>query len=96
MYVVTVSLMAVPGRADDLRAVLRENAARSVADEPGCHRFDVCETEGPPGRFFLYELYEDRAAFDAHLATPHYAVFRDRSAGLVQEKEVQTHVLDQG
>ncbi|NKX44758.1 putative quinol monooxygenase [Roseicyclus persicicus] len=94
MYVVTVSLTAVAGRAAELRAVLAENAARSVADEPGCRRFDVCETEGAPGRFFLYELYDDRAAFDSHLATPHYAVFRDRSAALVQDKEVQTHVLD--
>ena len=93
MYVVTVALTAAEGCADALLAALRDNAARSVADEPGCHRFDVAVTEGAGGRFFLYELYTDRAAFDAHLATPHYAVFRDASARLVAAKEVQTHVL---
>jgi quinol monooxygenase YgiN len=93
MYVVTVRLEAVAGGGAALLAALRENAARSVADEPGCHRFDVAVTEGAPGCFFLYELYTDRAAFDAHLRTPHYAVFRDLSERLVAGKEVRTHVL---
>ncbi len=29
-----------------------------------------------PTRSFFYEVYDDRAAFDAHLETPHFARFR--------------------
>ena len=94
MFVVTVDFTAAESRAEALLAALRENAAHSLADEPGCRRFDVCRTEGAAGRFFLYEIYDDRAAFDAHRATAHYAAFTEATRDLVAEKTVRTHVLD--
>ena len=94
MFVVTVDFRAAPGQAEALLAALCQNAARSLADEPGCRRFDVCRSDEGPDRFFLYELYDDRAAFDAHRATPHYAAFADATRGLVAEKTVRTHALD--
>ena len=94
MFVVTVDFTAAEGQAGELLAALRENAARSLADEPGCRRFDVCRSGEAPDRFFLYEIYDDRAAFDAHRATPHYAAFAAATRDLVAEKIVRTHVLD--
>jgi quinol monooxygenase YgiN len=96
MFVVTVDFLAAAGQADALLSALRENAARSLADEPGCRRFDVCLSAEGPGRFFLYELYADPAAFAAHRGTPHYAAFAESTRDLVAEKTVRTHVLDAG
>ena len=30
-----------------------------------------------PESFVLYEVYDDRSAFEAHLRTPHYAIFAE-------------------
>lgn len=55
----------------------RADAGRSVADEPGCIQFDVfVDRRSAPARVMFYEVYENRAAFDAHLETPHLAAFR--------------------
>jgi quinol monooxygenase YgiN len=93
MFVVTVAFRSVPDRATDFLAALRENAATSLRDEPGCHRFDVCTDPDDPEAFFLYELYTDAQAFEAHKATRHFLAFdalvRDWTAG----KTVKTYHL---
>ncbi len=50
---------------------------RSTTDEPGCRQFDVIVSEELPEAVILYEIYDDAAAFEAHRATPHFAVFMD-------------------
>ena len=75
MYVVTVEFMVEPQQA---AAFLREvvaNARVSRDTEPGCRQFDVCAMHDDPTTIFLYEVYTDRAAFDAHLATSHFRSF---------------------
>ena len=78
-----------PGKKLEFRRLVLENAAASLRDEPGCRRFDVVTPEAGPGsRIVLYEIYDDAAAFDAHLATPHFAIFNDTTAPLVASKTV--------
>lgn len=48
------------------------DARGSVRDEPGCFRFDIHRDKDLATRFYLYEVYEDEAAFAAHLETPHF------------------------
>ncbi len=66
-----------------------ENATASVRDEPGCRRFDVLLPEERAGRIVLYEIYQDRAAFDAHLRTPHFATFDAATKTLVRGRSVR-------
>src|SRR5699024_8816895 len=73
-YVVTVVFVAKPGHRDDVRREMVANATASRTREPGCRQFDVCES-ADGGEIFLYEIYEDEAAFQAHLATDHYKRF---------------------
>lgn len=75
-FVVIAEFQVKPGRMDQFLALAREDASHSVRDEPGCRRFDVTVLEGGGDRVLFYEIYDDRAAFDAHLATPHLARFR--------------------
>jgi quinol monooxygenase YgiN len=49
-----------------------ENARLSREAEPGCRQFDVCRDPNERSLFFLYELYDDQAAIDAHLQSPHF------------------------
>jgi (4S)-4-hydroxy-5-phosphonooxypentane-2,3-dione isomerase len=51
---------------------LAANARASREREPSCRQFDVCRDAADPGLFFLYELYDDEAAVQAHLRAPHF------------------------
>jgi quinol monooxygenase YgiN len=77
----------------NFRRLIDANAQASVADEPGCRRFDVLAHRRDADRILLYEIYDDRAAFDAHLKTPHFAVFDRDSAPLVADKTVVEYDL---
>lgn len=93
MYVVTVTFGIHAAHADAFLAAVQENARLSVENEPDCHRFDVAVGETGPETVFLYELYTDRAAFDAHLASAHFKSFDAAVADWVASKDVRTYVL---
>ncbi|MCV7424790.1 antibiotic biosynthesis monooxygenase [Mycobacterium yunnanensis] len=60
--------------ADDLDTVLgfvAELTPRSLA-EPGCLGYEALQDADDPTRLVLVERYRDRAALEAHLASPHY------------------------
>lgn len=87
-YVITVDFQLKPGAMAAFRKLIDANAIASFAEEPGCQRFDVLVPRGAGDRVYLYEIYDDRAAFEAHLATPHFALFSRESEALVLSKKV--------
>ena len=91
MYVVTVEFEVMPGHEEAFRTRMVANARASRETEAGCRQFDVCAVPGQPQRIFLNELYVDRAAFDAHLAAPHFREFDSAVAGWVAGKTVRTY-----
>ncbi|MEM9425409.1 MAG: putative quinol monooxygenase [Pseudomonadota bacterium] len=93
MYVVTVTFRLHQTNADRFLTAIRENARLSLETEPGCHRFDVAVGEDGPSTVFLYELYTDRAAFEAHLATDHFKLFDATSADWVADKDARFYLL---
>ena len=90
MYVIVVDFEIRPDRLADFLPLMRENAAASVRDEPGCHQFDICQDPDTPHRILLYEIYDDRAAFEAHLATPHFKRFDTATTAMVTAKTVRS------
>ena len=88
MYVIVVDFKIKPEHTAAFREAITVNARASVADEPGCSQFDVCADPQDGTRIFLYEIYDNLAAFEAHLRTPHYAVFDKLSAPMVEAKTV--------
>jgi len=90
MYAVCVTFRVKPGQMVEFMPAMQGNAATSLAEEVGCHRFDVLSDTDKPDLVFLYELYADRAAFDAHRASPHFQTFDATTAHLIADKEVTT------
>ena len=72
--VIAVDIVTKPGAAAAFSAVILTNA-RASRTEPGCRQFDVCTDPAAPDKVFLYEIYDDEAAFDAHMRAPHYLEF---------------------
>lgn len=77
MLTLFVELPVKSDRIDDFLRAMEENARSSVRDEPGCLRFDVSRDREDPSKVYLYEVYVDAAALDAHRTMPHYLKWRD-------------------
>ena len=88
MQALVVEFQIKPGFARDFEAAIVDNARASRETERGCRQFDVCRDPADPQRFFLYELYDDEAAIQAHLATPHFQQMNAATAGWVERKQV--------
>ena len=91
MYAVVVRFRIAAGEMENFLKLMRENAQTSLKDEPGCHQFDVATDTSRPNEVLLYEIYSDRAAFDAHLASAHFKAFDTAVIDMVASKEVRTY-----
>lgn len=93
MFVVTVTFEIKTGSMPAFVALVLENAAKSMNTEIGCHRFDVCLSAKKPNTVFLYEHYEDEAAFQDHLASKHFKAFNNAVHDLIEAKSIETYAL---
>ena len=90
MFVVIVFFEAKAAHVAEFSAAITENAVASVRDEPGCSQFDVAQDPDDPASFFLYEIYDDEAAFKAHIETEHFKHFDAISVPWTASKKVLT------
>ena len=89
VYAVTVHILVKSEFASEFREKMLNNARASRDGEPGCRQFDVTVSSEDPNHFFLYEIYDDEAAFDAHRATSHYRDFIAATAPWIVSKNAQ-------
>ena len=78
-YVVCAKWTAKAGKEDRLVQICQEMAEPSRA-EPGNLFYQAQRDRQNPRLFFLYEQYDDQAAFDAHVETE---MFKTRILGTV-------------
>jgi quinol monooxygenase YgiN len=64
-----------PDKMERFMAAALVDASSSVANEPGCRRFDVLIPNDEANTVYFYEIYDDQAALDSHRQQPHYADF---------------------
>ena len=88
LFAIIVEFHLKQGARPEFRRLIDANADASVRTEPGCLQFDVLESEGEGDRVLLYEIYSDKAAFDAHLRTEHFRIFAGASEALCLQKKV--------
>ena len=88
-FVIIAEFEVKPDKLAQFLELARTDASQSVAREPGCHQFDVTLDREQPNRVVLYEVYDDEAAFNAHLETPHLAAFRAGIDNLVVSRHVR-------
>ncbi|MGX9355437.1 putative quinol monooxygenase [Roseobacteraceae bacterium S113] len=86
MYAVTVIFEIAADQIEAFMPLMTHNAQTSRDVEPGCHVFDICR-DGTT--IFLYELYSDRAAFDAHLQSAHFKDFDAQVGPMILSKDVR-------
>lgn len=77
MYGMLTRIVVKPGKRAELLEYLRWDAEVAKASEPGTWRFGIWEIEREPGVVYLYEAYQDRAAFDKHANHDPYRKWND-------------------
>ena len=80
--VIFTRLTAVPGRRDDLLAVLEELAV-ATRTEPGCEQFVVHAARDEPDTVLGYEVFADDGAIVDHRATEAVRVVQERLSDLL-------------
>jgi autoinducer 2-degrading protein len=77
MLALLVAIKIKAGYRDQFVEALMSDAKGSVNNEPGCLRFDVLQDGEDPNRIYLYEVYKDEKALEAHRAAPHFTKWRE-------------------
>lgn len=88
MLALVVEFRIKPAHVNQFALAITENARASREREPGCRQFDVCRDPADAALFFLYELYDDAAAIEAHMASAHFLQMNRASADWVENKTV--------
>ncbi len=88
MFAICVTFRIKADQMEAFMPLMLENAAASKELEADCHRFDVLTDADKPDQVFLYELYTDSAAFDAHCYSAHFKTFSKATADMVAGKDV--------
>jgi quinol monooxygenase YgiN len=95
-FALVVRFTVRPGSEEAFDALTAATTTAIRASEPGtlvyaCHRVD----QAPQQRIF-YELYRDRAAFDAHEEQPHVRHFLQAREALLEDVAVDFLSLADG
>ena len=79
---IIATIEVAAGRRDQLLPLPRAHGARSLKNEPGTLRFEVLVPREDNTKLFVYEVYRDDAAFEAHRNAASIARFREEAAGM--------------
>jgi len=82
--VLVVGLRARPNLDKEVRELLIGMREPTRA-ESGCLRFDLHQSKVDTGLFFVYQIWQDEAALEAHMQCAHTLKFRDSAPKLLEE-----------
>ena len=88
VYINAVDLVIVPSEMTKFLDAIKENGANAVK-EPGCREFNITVLNGNPNHVFLYEVYDNEAALEAHRQTPHFKKYQATTQGMVADRSVR-------
>lgn len=88
VYINAVDLDINPADTAKFLEFVKENGAASVK-EPGCREFNISVLAKDPNHVFLYEVYDNEAALNAHRATDHFKKFAAATANMVTARNVR-------
>ena len=92
-FAVSVYFEIRPGMMAAFRARMIRQAKDSLRLEEKCRQFDIGHTPERPETVFLYELYDDAEAFDAHLASAHFKAFEKDVEPMIVSRKIETWQL---
>jgi autoinducer 2-degrading protein len=92
VYINAVDLDIAPDQMAKYIEAIKENGAASVK-EPGCREFNITVLADNPNHVFLYEVYDNEAALNAHRNTEHFKKYQATTADMVTGRNARAMSL---
>jgi (4S)-4-hydroxy-5-phosphonooxypentane-2,3-dione isomerase len=86
-YVITADFEIVAADFDKYVALAKENAAASIKD-PSCHEFNIAVSPKNPNHVYIFEIWENAAALEAHRATDHLKAYLSATKDMVAKRDI--------
>ena len=84
-----------PTRLDDYNAILKEESEASVRLEPGVIAIFPMYQRGNPTEVRILEIYASRAAYESHVASPHFQKYKTTTLPMVKSlKLIDMETID--
>lgn len=85
-----------PANLEEYLERARTIGAESVSEEPGVIAIFPMQDKRNPGKIRILEIYEDEAAYQAHLQTPHFLTYKISTLSMVEKLDlVDMNPLDE-
>src|SRR5215470_8857199 len=81
-----------PSEMPKFLEAIKENGANAVK-EPGCREFNITVLASNPNHVFLYEVYDNEAALNAHRQTEHFKKYQAATANMIADRNVRAMSL---
>lgn len=90
MYAVSVMIDVVPEHAQEFKAAAQAHARNTRSNESGCVAFSVFQSASRPDRFYLHEVYVNKAAVEeVHNKAPYLAEHQRLTRDWVRDKRIE-------
>jgi autoinducer 2-degrading protein len=88
LYISAVDLQITPSLMPKFLAALQDDGAAMIK-EPGAREFDSAVSEKEPGHVFIFEVYNNAAAYDAHQKTMAYGKFIATTMSMIKTYNIR-------
>lgn len=86
-YVISaVDLEITPAELERFIEALKENGAATIK-EAGCRQYDILQSASNPNQIFIYEVYENEAAVQAHRTSEHFKKYLAATKDMVVKRQ---------
>ena len=75
-YVQIATLEIDPSRIEEYCAAVAAHARAAIESEPGVLALNVVADRDDPARITVFEIYQDRAAYERHLQAAHFLDYK--------------------
>lgn len=84
-----------PDKRAEYIAILQEEARKSIEVEPGVVCIFPMLRKDNPAQVLIVEIYSDRAAYEAHIASPHFQHYKTSTLEMVESLQlIDMEVVD--
>ncbi|MBI2753277.1 MAG: antibiotic biosynthesis monooxygenase [Betaproteobacteria bacterium] len=88
-FVLLVNLKIRKDCVPQFMAECLKNGKAARETESGCRQFDIVADPNDATRVYLYEVYDDEKAFEAHQQTPHFRRYLANALQYLESRERQ-------
>ena len=77
-----------PAQLEQYNTALKEQMSTAIRVEPGVLTYYAVADKTDPSNITILEIYADTAAYNVHIATPHFKQYKERVKDMVKSLEL--------